>query len=79
MDVVEAMLRSRGFAFADLARATAYFRHAADASVFAAWLAENNLPELPVVSAQCDVCRDDLLFELEAEAVSESRPAPPGV
>jgi hypothetical protein len=23
---------------------------------------------MPVVSAQCDICRDDLLFELEAEA-----------
>ena len=26
------------------------------------------LEQMPVVSAQCDVCRDDLLFELEAEA-----------
>jgi enamine deaminase RidA (YjgF/YER057c/UK114 family) len=68
MDVVEAMLRSRGFTFADLTRATAYFRRPADAGVFAAWLAANQLTEMPVVSAQCDVCRDDLLFELEAEA-----------
>jgi enamine deaminase RidA (YjgF/YER057c/UK114 family) len=68
MDVVEAMLRSRGFTFADLTRATAYFRHPTDAGVFAEWLAANRLTEMPVVSAQCDVCRDDLLFELEAEA-----------
>lgn len=72
MDVVEAMLRSRGFAFADLARATAYFRHATDASVFTNWLAENQLADLPVVAAQCDVCRDDLLFELEADAETEN-------
>jgi len=68
MDVVEAILRSRGLAFADLTRATAYFRHAADAGIFSEWLAANRLEQMPVVSAQCDVCRDDLLFELEAEA-----------
>jgi len=69
MNVVEAILRSRGFDFNDLACATAYFRHATDAGVFAEWLAANRLSRLPVVFAQCDVCRDDLLFELEAEAL----------
>ena len=68
MDVVEAILRSRGFTLADLTRATAYFRHATDAGIFSEWLAANRLEQMPVVSAQCDVCRDDLLFELEAEA-----------
>lgn len=72
MDVVAAILRARGFSFADLTRATAYFRHASDAAVFAEWLAANRLTEMPVVSAQCDVCRDDLLFELEAEAEAGS-------
>ncbi len=68
MDVVEAMLRARGFTFADLTRATAYFRHSTDAGIFSEWLAANRLTTMPVVFAQCDVCRDDLLFELEADA-----------
>jgi len=68
MDVIEAILRSRGFTFANFTRATAYFRHAADARIFSEWLVANKLEHMPVVSAQCDVCRDDLLFELEAEA-----------
>ncbi len=68
MDVVEAILRSRGLTLADLTRATAYFRHPADVGVFTEWLAANQLTQMPVVSTQCDVCRDDLLFELEAEA-----------
>jgi enamine deaminase RidA (YjgF/YER057c/UK114 family) len=68
MVVVEAMLRARGFTFADLTRATAYFRHPTDVGVFAEWLVVNRLTNLPVVATQCDVCRDDLLFELEAEA-----------
>jgi len=69
MEVVGAILHSRGFSFKDLSRATAYFRHAADAVVCAEWLGGKKLSGLPVVSAQCDVCRDDLLFELEAEAI----------
>jgi enamine deaminase RidA (YjgF/YER057c/UK114 family) len=68
MDVVEAILRSRGFTFTDLTRATAYFRHAADARYFAEWLAANPSVKIPVPAAQCDICRDDLLFELEADA-----------
>jgi enamine deaminase RidA (YjgF/YER057c/UK114 family) len=70
MDVVAAILRSRRFAFSDLARGTAYFRRPADVSVWTEWLAANHLSHLPIVPAQCDVCRDDLLFELEAEAAA---------
>ena len=69
MEVVEAILRSRHLTYEAIKSATAYFRHPGDAGVFADWLALNELSHLPVISAQCDVCRDDLLFELEAEAV----------
>ena len=68
MEVVGAILHSRGLTFAELTRATAYFRHAENAGVFGDWLTANQLTQMPVVFAQCDVCRDDLLFELEAEA-----------
>lgn len=70
MDVVEAILRSRQMDFSALTRATAYFRCASDIKLFNEWLKANRLETMPVVSAQCDVCRDDLLFELEAEAES---------
>lgn len=68
MDVVEAILIARGMSFADLCRATAYYRRAADAPRFADWLRRNELESLPVVHTVCDICRDDLLFELEADA-----------
>jgi len=68
MEVVEAILRSRGMTFTNFTRATAYFRHPTDAGVFAEWLTAKRLEQMPVISAQCDVCRDDLLFELEADA-----------
>jgi enamine deaminase RidA (YjgF/YER057c/UK114 family) len=68
MDVVEAILASRGFGFADITRATAYFKHRADIPAFAQWCAERELPAMPAIAAHCGICRDDLLFELEADA-----------
>ena len=68
MKVVEAILESRGFSFNDLTRAVAYFKHIADAGAFTSWCIANKLSSMPVVVAHCDICRDDLLFELEADA-----------
>lgn len=68
MEVVEAILHARGFSFDNLTRAVAYFRRIADAPALEHWCAAHKLPSLPVVTAQCAICRDDLLFELEADA-----------
>ncbi len=68
MEVVEAILVSRGFEFSDITRATAYFKNRADIPAFAAWRLARDLRSLPVIAAQCGICRDDLLFELEADA-----------
>jgi enamine deaminase RidA (YjgF/YER057c/UK114 family) len=69
MQVVAELLRSRQMTFADVTRATAYFKSPADAPAFAAWLQRHDLATLPVVSACCAICRDDLLFEIELDAV----------
>jgi enamine deaminase RidA (YjgF/YER057c/UK114 family) len=68
MEVIEAILKSRGFALPDITRATAYFKHRADIPAFADWCAKRGLGSMPFVAAQCGICRDDLLFELEADA-----------
>jgi enamine deaminase RidA (YjgF/YER057c/UK114 family) len=68
MNVVAALLHARGFTFEDLTRAVAYCKRPADARAFAAWCAAHHLLSLPIVRAHCDICRDDLLFELEADA-----------
>jgi enamine deaminase RidA (YjgF/YER057c/UK114 family) len=67
MQVVEAILASRGYALADLNRAIAYFKHGADAPLFAEWCAARGV-SIPFVPIECDICRDDLLFEIEADA-----------
>jgi enamine deaminase RidA (YjgF/YER057c/UK114 family) len=68
MEVVEAILVSRGFELSDITRATTYFKNRADIPAFAAWCAGQGLRSLPVIAVQCGICRDDLLFELEADA-----------
>jgi enamine deaminase RidA (YjgF/YER057c/UK114 family) len=73
MEVVEVILASRGFDFSDITRATAYFKNRAEMPEFPAWCAARNLRSLPVVVAHCGICREDLLFELEADAC---KPAP---
>ncbi len=69
MDVVAAILESRGMSFADVSRATAYFKSPADAPVLADWLAVHGWHNLPVVCACCAICRDELRFEIELDAI----------
>ncbi len=74
MDVIEAILRSRGMTFHDITRATAYFEHPLFKPYFDAWCSARNLEKMPVVVTHCDICRADLLFELELDACT-SRPS----
>jgi enamine deaminase RidA (YjgF/YER057c/UK114 family) len=68
MDVIAAILQSRQLTFNDVTRATAYFQHPMFKPYFDAWCASHGLGRMPVVSTHCDVCRADLLFELELDA-----------
>ncbi|HUW30685.1 MAG TPA: hypothetical protein VM223_03670, partial [Planctomycetota bacterium] len=69
MDVVHAILQSRKMEWGDSARAVAYFKDIDDTGVFGDFCRNNGLAELPVVPAHADICRDDLLFEFEVDAV----------
>lgn len=68
-DVIEAILHSREMDWEDVTRATAYVRHPEDAGVFEEYRVSAGLPELPVIVAHNVICRDELLFELEVDAV----------
>ncbi len=72
MEVVETILASRGFSFTDISRATAYFKNRADIPEFSAWCARRGLRSIPAIAAHSGICRDDLLFELEADAWKSS-------
>lgn len=74
MDVVKAILDSRGMDWNHVCRAVAYFKRADDVDCFENYCARTGLQALPVVLAQGDICRDELLFEIEVDALL---PCPP--
>lgn len=69
MEVVYAILESRGMDWASVVRALAYFKHANDAPIFEEYRTVNNVPKFPVVVVENDICRDELLFEIEVDAI----------
>lgn len=70
LDVVEAILKSRGYEWAETVRAIGYFRDIHDLSIFDAICKERGIAPLPLAPAHTVVCRDDLLFEIELDAVA---------
>ena len=70
MKVVKALLESRGMDWTDAVRGIAYFRNADDAPLFQHYCLDAGLPPLPVIVTNNVICRDDLLFEIEIDAVA---------
>ena len=69
MKVVHAILESRNMDWSDVTRAFGYFKHSEDVPVLEKYLLKNNLPQFPVVVVENDICREDLLFEIEVDAI----------
>jgi enamine deaminase RidA (YjgF/YER057c/UK114 family) len=69
MEVVHEILKSRDMDWEDTSRAIAYFKDDSEAYLLEQYCIKNNLPELPVAISHADVCRHDLLFEIELDAV----------
>jgi len=68
MQVVAAILESRGLNWRETTRAIAYVRAAATAQQFQMYRAVHGLTDMPVVMTENVICRDDLLFEIEVDA-----------
>jgi enamine deaminase RidA (YjgF/YER057c/UK114 family) len=69
MKVAHAILESCGMNWIDVTRALAYFKHAEDAPIFDNYCKQNDIPPLPVLITENDICRDELLFEIEMDAI----------
>lgn len=67
LSVVEKILEARRMDWNDVTRAVAYVRHTDD---MPAALDEMDRYPMPVVTVPAVVCRDNLLFELEVDAIS---------
>lgn len=72
IQVVAAIMSSRRMSWEDVTRKVAFFRNAGDVPVLKDHCAEHALPPTPVVMTHNVICRDDLLFEIELDAVAEA-------
>jgi enamine deaminase RidA (YjgF/YER057c/UK114 family) len=68
LEVVRAILAARRMGWGDVTRAVAYLKHKSDAPVLARYR-EEHLPAMPMILVENDICRDELLFEIEVDAV----------
>jgi enamine deaminase RidA (YjgF/YER057c/UK114 family) len=69
VEAVEALIESAGGSLADVAQATVFLANPSDARSFERMVAKTRLEGAPLVTTVADVCRPDLLFELDATAV----------
>lgn len=73
MDVVEAILDSRGASFRDVTRATAYIKHPKDHLCLEQWFERSGKPWFSAIGTHTQVCRDELLFEIELDTIVENQ------
>ncbi|MFQ5807980.1 MAG: Rid family hydrolase [Armatimonadota bacterium] len=66
---VESLLAEAGAGFHDIVHATVFFKRGTDASALRRVLERMGLPSFPAVTVRADVCREELLFEMDAEAI----------
>lgn len=73
LEKMAALLAPQQIRLADLSAATVFVKHPEHADAARETLAESGLERFPAVFVIADVCRDDLLFEIDAEAVIPRR------
>ena len=76
LEVIEALLGEKGAKFEDIRSATVYIKRAEDWSVYEKLAGRLGLTNLPAVFVIADICRDELLFEMDALAVVGKRENP---
>ncbi|RJP28505.1 MAG: hypothetical protein C4527_11765 [Candidatus Omnitrophota bacterium] len=69
---IDSLLRNAGARLNQIQQATAFVKIQEDIPIFEEVLADMGLSHIPIVRTLADVCRDDLLFELDATAVIPS-------
>jgi len=73
LDNIESLLGSRGAAMDDICQATAFVKRRDDGRRLVSILNARGLGDLPLICTVDDICRDDLLVEIDATAVTSLR------
>ena len=71
-DVVKNILITNGMAFSDVTRAFAYFREKEHIKYFNEYMNSNGIINSQVITTNNTICREDLLFEIELDAIQIS-------
>jgi enamine deaminase RidA (YjgF/YER057c/UK114 family) len=71
MSVVNAILKSRKMDFDNITRAIAYVKEPEYSQVFMAYCKKNHMPMESWIVTHNDICRQELLFEVELDAVTQ--------
>jgi enamine deaminase RidA (YjgF/YER057c/UK114 family) len=69
LEKVEALMAQAGAGLKDITAATIFIKRPEYAGIFREMAQACGLEEFPAVCVVADVCRDELLFEIDAEAV----------
>jgi enamine deaminase RidA (YjgF/YER057c/UK114 family) len=69
MRVVEAILAQRDMNWSNVTRAIGYFKDARYYQDYVKYCDDNGIPNMPIIITENDVCRHDLLFEIELDAI----------
>lgn len=69
MDVIGGILKLRDMDWDDTTRAIMYLKKPEFLDNWNVWLKNNNLENLPLINIEADICRDDLLVEVELDAI----------
>jgi enamine deaminase RidA (YjgF/YER057c/UK114 family) len=73
LNVVSALIAEEGATLQDLCEATVFLKRSEDFPIYVKVAAEFGLSNAPSVNVVADVCRDDLLFELDAAFISDKK------
>lgn len=76
LDTVQALIAQAGATLHDVCEATVFLKRAEDAPAYREVIADRGLDDLPAVCVVGDVCRDELLFEMDGAAVVKPGAAP---
>jgi enamine deaminase RidA (YjgF/YER057c/UK114 family) len=74
LDKIDSLLGQEGAGLADICAATVFIKRPEYAQVFWEVAANRGLVDLPAVCVVADVCREELLFEIDGEAVVRRGP-----
>ena len=72
--VVKEILESRNFTFSDITRAYAYFKEKSHVNGFSEFISKNITEKIPFICTRNEICRDDLLFEVDIDVIRTQPP-----